>query len=100
MTKFATITETKYATKVAKSQLDNLSVRMTIALLRRAISDGSADALKLWRVADAVCRCLRQLPQTDAVSAALRWSNRAMQYDDDATLARWCLEHALEALIC
>ena len=96
----ATIAEKKDATKVAKSQLDRLSLRMTVAVLRKALSDSSADALTLWKVADAVCRCLRSLPQTDAIVSALYWANSAMAYDDDETLARFCLTKALEALTC
>jgi hypothetical protein len=83
-----------------RSQLDNLSLRMTVAVLRKAVSDSSADALTLWKVADAVCRCLRSLPQTDAVTSALYWANTAMAYDDDETLARFCLRKALEVLTC
>jgi len=98
MTK-AIVTPTKNATKVAKSQLDKLSVRMTVAVLRKALSD-NADALTLWKVADAVCRCLRSLPQTDAIVSALYWANSAMAYDDDETLCRFCLAKAFEALTC
>ena len=97
MTK-AIVTQTKNATKVAKSQLDRLSVRMTVAVLRKAIADSSADALTLFRVADAVCRCLRTVPQTDQIVSALYWANSAMAYDDDETLARFCLRQALKAL--
>jgi len=99
MTK-AIVTQTKNATKVAQSQLDTLSVRMTVAVLRKAVADSSADALTLWKVADAVCRCLKSLPQTDAIASALYWANSAMAYDDDETLARFCLAKALEALTC
>ncbi len=99
MTK-AIVTKSKDATKVAKSQLDKLSVRMTVAVLRKAVSDNTADALTLWKVADSVCRCLRTMPQTDAVASALYWANSAMAYDDDETLARFCLAKALEALTC
>jgi len=97
MTK-AIVTQTKNATKVAKSQLDRLSVRMTVAVLRKAIADSSADALTLFRVADAVCRCLRTVPQTDQIVSALYWANSAMAYDDDEGLARFCLAKALDAL--
>ena len=97
MTK-AIVTQTKNATKVAQSQLDRLSVRMTVAVLRKALSDSSADALTLWKVADAVCRCLKSLPQTDAITSALYWANSAMAYDDDEGLARFCLAKALDAL--
>ena len=86
--------------KVAKRQLDRLSLRMTVAVLRKALSDSSADALTLWKVADAVCRCLKSLPQTDAITSALYWANSAMAYDDDEGLARFCLAKALEALTC
>ncbi len=96
----ATIAEKKNATKVAKSQLDTLSVRMTVAVLRKAVADSSADALTLWKVADAVCRCLKSLPQTDAITSALYWANSAMAYDDDEGLARFCLAKSLEALTC
>jgi len=99
MTK-AIVTKTKDATKVAQSQLDTLSVRMTVAVLRKAVADSSADALTLWKVADAVCRCLKSLPQTDAITSALYWANSAMAYDDDEGLARFCLAKALEALTC
>jgi len=99
MTK-AIVTQTKNATKVAQSQLDTLSVRMTVAVLRKAVSDSSADALTLWKVADAVCRCLRTVRQTDAITSALYWANSAMAYDDDEGLARFCLAKALEALTC
>jgi hypothetical protein len=81
-----------------QSQLDNLSLRMTVAVLHKAASDNSADALTLWKVADAVCRCLWSLPQTDAIASALYWANSAMAYDDDEVLARFCLLKALEAL--
>jgi len=97
MTK-AIATQTKDAAKVAKSQLDRLSVRMTVAVLRKAVTDNSADALTLWKVADAVCRCLRTIPKTDEIVSALYWANSAMTYDDDETLARFCLRKALEAL--
>jgi len=96
----ATIAEKKDATKVAQSQLDTLSVRMTVAVLQKAVADSSADALTLWKVADAVCRCLKSLPQTDAITSALYWANSAMAYDDDEGLARFCLAKALEALTC
>ena len=99
MTK-AIVTQTKDATKVAQSQLDRLSVRMTVAVLRKVVADNSADALTLWKVADAVCRCLKSLPQTDAIASALYWANSAMAYDDDETLCRFCLAKAFEALTC
>jgi len=98
MQQVTTIAEKKDATKVAQSQLDRLSVRMTVAVLQKAVSDSSADALTLWKVADAVCRCLKSLPQTDAIASALYWANSAMAYDDDETLARFCLRQALKAL--
>jgi hypothetical protein len=88
------------STATQQSQLDNLSFRMTVAVLHKAVSDSSADALTLWKVADAVCRCLRSLPQTDAVTSALYWANTAMAYDDDEVLARFCLRKALEVLTC
>jgi len=94
----ATIAKKKDAAKVAQSQLDRLSVRMTVAVLRKAVSDSSADALTLFRVADAVCRCLRTVPQTDQIVSALYWANSAMAYDDDEGLARFCLAKALDAL--
>ena len=100
MQQVTTIAEKKDAAKVAQSQLDRLSVRMTVAVLQKAVADSSADALTLWKVADAVCRCLRSLPQTDAITSALYWANSAMAYDDDETLARFCLAKALEALTC
>ena len=99
MTK-AIVTQTKNATKVAKSQLYRLSLRMTVAVLRKAVSDSSADALTLWKVADAVCRCLRTVRQTDAVASALYWAGTTLLYDDDETLCRFCLRQALEALTC
>jgi len=83
-----------------RSQLDKLSLQMTVAVLHKAVSDSSADALTLWKVADAVCRCLRSLPQTNAIASALYWANTAMAYDDDEALARFCLCKALEALSC
>jgi hypothetical protein len=88
------------STTTQQSQLDNLSLRMTVAVLHKAVSDSSADALTLWKVADAVCRCLRSLPQTKAIASALYWANSAMAYDDDEGLARFCLLKALEALTC
>ena len=100
MQQVTTIAEKKDATKVAQSQLDTLSVRMTVAVLQKAVADSSADALTLWKVADAVCRCLKSLPQTDAITSALYWANSAMAYDDDEGLARFCLAKALEALTC
>ena len=100
MQQVTTIAEKKNATKVAQSQLDTLSVRMTVAVLQKAVADSFADALTLWKVADAVCRCLKSLPQTDQIVSALYWANSAMAYDDDETLARFCLRQALEALTC
>jgi len=97
MTK-AIATKTKDAAKVVQSQLDSLAMQMTVAVLRKALSDSDADALMLWKVADSVCRCLRAMRQTDAVASALYWANTAMAYDDDATLCRFCLRQALEAL--
>jgi hypothetical protein len=94
------IAQEQISTATQRSQLDNLSLRMTVAVLRKAVADSSTDALTLWKVADAVCRCLRSLPQTDAVTSALYWANSAMAYDDDETLARFCLRKALEALTC
>lgn len=93
-----TATKTEVSAKEAKSQLDAFAVRMTIALLNRAVKDVKADALALWRVADLTCRTLKDLQQTEKVNEALRWANRAMAYDGDAVLARWCLLQALEAL--
>jgi hypothetical protein len=92
------ITAKQISTTTQRSQLDNLSLRMTVAVLRKAVADNSADALTLWKVADAVCRCLRSLPQTNAIASALYWANSAMAYDDDEVLARFCLLKALEAL--
>jgi hypothetical protein len=92
------IAQKQISATTQRSQLDNLSLRMTVAVLRKAVADSSADALTLWKVADAVCRCLRSLPQTDAVTSALYWANTAMAYDDDEVLARFCLLKALEAL--
>ena len=100
MQQVTTIAEKKDATKVAKSQLDSLTMRMTVAVLRKALSDSDANALTLWKVADSVCRCLRSMPQTDAIVSALYWANTAMAYDDDETLARFCLAKAFEALTC
>ncbi len=93
------IAQKQSSTKEAQRKLDNLTVRMTVALLKRSVNEANADALTLWRVADLTCRALKGLPQTDKISAALRWANRAMAYDDDATLARWCLTEALKALL-
>ncbi|MFA0751166.1 MAG: hypothetical protein SLRJCFUN_001569 [Candidatus Fervidibacter sp.] len=90
----------KHATQALQSQLDNLAVRMTIALLRRVVSDPLASAETLHRVACAVCDCLSRLPQTDQIATAYRWVHRALAYDDDAPLASWCLEQALHALMC
>jgi hypothetical protein len=94
------IAQKQVSTTTQRSQLDNLSLRMTVSVLHRAVVDSSADALTLWKVADAVCRCLRSLPQTDAITAALYWANSAMAYDNDEVLARFCLLKALEALTC
>jgi hypothetical protein len=58
-----TIAEKKDATKVAKSQLDSLSLRMTVALLRRAVADQNADSDLLFRVADLACQAFRDLAQ-------------------------------------
>jgi len=92
------IAQKQISATTQRSQLDNLSLRMTVAVLRKAVADSSADALTLWKVADAVCRCLRSLPQTDVIASALYWANTAMAYDDDEVLARFCLCKALEAL--
>ncbi len=92
------IAQKQISATTQRSQLDSLSLRMTVAVLRKAVADSSADALTLWKVADAVCRCLRSLPQTNAIASALYWANTAMTYDDDEALARICLLKALEAL--
>jgi hypothetical protein len=94
------IAQKQLSATTQRSQLDNLSLRMTVAVLHKAVADSSADALTLWKVADAVCRCLRSLPQTNAIASALYWANTAMAYDDDEALARFCLRKALEALTC
>lgn len=97
MTK-AIATKNEISTKEAKSQLNALTVRMTVALLKSAVKEIKADAETLCDIAHLVCKSLKDLPQTNQISEALRWTNRAMAYDDDTVLARWCLLQALEAL--
>lgn len=94
------MTQNKIVAADAQAQLVGLALRMTIALLRHAINDADADALALWQVAAKACETLKDLPQSVSVSTALRWCGRAMEYDEDAWLSRWCLEQALEALTC
>ncbi|MCS7188066.1 MAG: hypothetical protein RMK89_14115, partial [Armatimonadota bacterium] len=79
-------------------KLDRLTLRMTVALLKCAVNETDADAQTLCDVAHLVCRSLKDLRQTDRVNEALRWANKALAYDDDAVLARWCLIQTLKAL--
>ena len=68
MQQVTTIAEKKDATKVAQSQLDRLSVRMTVAVLRKALSD-NADALTLWKVADPFAVALNRCHKPTKLSA-------------------------------
>lgn len=82
-----------------KRQVDAWDVASVVSAISRVISDANADAEKICDVAHAACQTLKQFPQIEPVSEALRWAISALKYDEDASLASWCLQQALEALL-
>jgi hypothetical protein len=106
----AIATEVKDATKrpITQADLRLLRLRMTVALLRRAIADQSADSDLLFRVADLACQAFRDLAQAaktedakdrlwrawQACWWALKWADEGM-----TDLVRSAFEDAIASVV-
>jgi len=92
----------------AQGALQVICLRMTIALLRRAIADKNADSDLLFRVADLACQTLKDLAEvakTDDAKQrlwrawhscwwALKWADEGM-----TELSRFAFEDAIAAVV-
>jgi hypothetical protein len=106
----AIATEVKDATRrsITQADLRLLRLRMTIALLRRAVADKNADSDLLFRVAALVCQTLKDLAEvakTDDAKQrlwrawhscwwALKWADEGM-----TDLVRSAFEDAIAAVV-
>jgi hypothetical protein len=88
--------------------LQVIRLRMTIALLRRAIADKSADSDLLFRVADLACQAFRDLAQAAKTEDAKERLWRAwhacwwaLKYADEGMtdLAQAVFEDAIAAIV-
>jgi hypothetical protein len=106
----AIATEVKDATRrsITQADLRLLHLRMTVALLRRAVADTNADSDLLFRVADLACQTFRDLAQAaktedakerlwrawQACWWALKWADEGM-----TDLVRFAFEQAIAAVV-
>ena len=95
-------------TQTTQGALQVIRLRMTIALLRRAIADKNADSDLLFRVADLACQAFRDLAQAaktedakerlwrawQACWWALKWADEGM-----TDLVRSAFEDAIAAVV-
>ncbi len=94
--------------KAAQGALRVVQLRMTVALLRRAVADKNADADLLFRVADLACQAFRDLAQAaktedakerlwrawQACWWALKWADEGM-----TDLVRSAFEDAIASVV-
>jgi hypothetical protein len=106
----AIATEVKDATKrsITQADLRLLRLRMTVALLRRAVADKNADADLLFRVADLACQAFKDLAQAaktedakERLWRAWHWSWWALAWSDEGMgdLVRFAFEQAIAAVV-
>jgi hypothetical protein len=78
------IAQKQISATTQRSQLDILSLRMTVAVLRKAVADSSADALTLWKVptlfAVAFGHCHKPMPSLRlSIGQTPRWLMMTMK---------------------
>ena len=106
----AIATEVKDATKrsITQADLRLLRLRMTVALLRRAIADKNADSDLLFRVADLACQAFKDLMEHAKTQdgyqrlwRAWHWSWWALAWSDEGMgdLVRFAFEQAIAAVV-
>jgi hypothetical protein len=95
-------------TQTTQGALQVIRLRMTIALLRRAIADKNADSDLLFRVADLACQAFRDLAQAAKTEDAKERLWRAwhacwwaLKYADEGMtdLAQAVFEDAIAAIV-
>jgi hypothetical protein len=95
-------------TQTTQGALQVIRLRMTIALLRRAIADKNADSDLLFRVADLACQAFRDLAQAAKEGEAKQRLWRAwhacwwaLKYADEGMtdLAQAVFEDAIAAIV-
>jgi hypothetical protein len=95
-------------TQTTQGALQVIRLRMTIALLRRAIADKNADSDLLFRVADLACQAFRDLAQAAKTDDAKQRLWRAwhacwwaLKYADEGMtdLAQAVFEDAIAAIV-
>jgi hypothetical protein len=95
-------------TQTTQGALQVIRLRMTIALLRRAIADKNADSDLLFRVADLACQAFRDLAQAAKTEDAKERLWRAwhacwwaLKYADEGMtdLAQAAFEDAIASVV-
>jgi hypothetical protein len=85
-----------------------VQLRMTVALLQRAVADKNADSDLLFRVADLACQAFRDLAQAakegeakQRLWRAWHWSWWALAWSDEGMgdLVRFAFEQAIAAVV-
>jgi hypothetical protein len=106
----AIATEVKDATKrpITQADLRLLRLRMTVALLRRAVADKNADSDLLFRVADLACQAFKDLMEHAKTQdgyqrlwRAWHWSWWALKWADEGMtdLVRSAFEDAIASVV-
>jgi hypothetical protein len=95
-------------TQTTQGALRVVQLRMTVALLRRAVADKNADSDLLFRVADLACQAFQDLAQaakTDEAKQRLwrawHWCWWALKYADEGMtdLVRSAFEDAIASVV-
>lgn len=95
-------------TQTTQGALQVIRLRMTIALLRRAIADKNADSDLLFRVADLACQAFKDLMEHAKTQdgyqrlwRAWHWSWWALAWSDEGMgdLVRFAFEQAIAAVV-
>jgi hypothetical protein len=94
--------------QTTQGALQVIRLRMTIALLRRAVADKNADSDLLFRVADLACQAFRDLAQTakegeakQRLWRAWHWCWWALAWSDEGMgdLVRFAFEQAIASVV-
>ena len=95
-------------TQTTQGALQVIRLRMTVALLRRAIADKNADSDLLFRVADLACQAFKDLMEHAKTQdgyqrlwRAWHWSWWALAWSDEGMgdLVRFAFEQAIAAVV-
>jgi hypothetical protein len=94
--------------KATQGALRVVQLRMTVALLRRAVADKNADSDLLFRVADLACQAFKDLMEHAKTQdgyqrlwRAWHWSWWALAWSDEGMgdLVRFAFEQAIAAVV-